>query len=123
MTDKLTIYSKMNIYYCDGMTKPTIIATSIKDLFNNAKDYLPSDKEEFKDLKENTYYDIRNNNWVDVIYRLSTECYIFTNKNSITKYLTKVCGFNKQQAEKHFTNYVIDTENNKRVFDNIINFD
>lgn len=119
MTDKLTIYSKMNVYYCDGFDKPTIIANSIKDLFNNknARDYLPTDKEEFKDLKENTYFDIKENNFVDVVYRLLTDCSIFLNESNMIEYLTNVCGFTAEQAKKHFTDYLQDTDNNKRVLE------
>lgn len=123
MTDKLTIYSKMNIYFCDGMSKPTVIANSIKDLFNNknARDYLPEETVEFKDLKEQTYYNVKNNNFVDVAYKLLTDCNIFINKSTMMEYLTKICGFTEEQAKKHFTNYINDTENNKLVleyFDN-----
>ena len=110
MTDKLTIYSKMHVYYCDGMAKPEIIANSLKDLFNSksARDYLPTDTKEFKDLKENTYFDVKNSNFVDVAYRLLTDCNIFLNKNNMIEYLTKRCGFSKEQAKKHFTDYVQD---------------
>lgn len=119
MTDKLTIYSKMHVYYCDGFDKPTIIANSIKELFNNknARDYLPTDRGEFKDLKENIYYNVRNNDFVDVVYRLLTDCSIFLNKNNMVEYLTKSCGFATEQAKKHFTDYIKDTENNKRVLE------
>lgn len=119
MTDKLTIYSKMNVYYCDGFDKPKIIANSLKDLFNNknARDCLPTDKEEFKDLKEHVYYNVRNNDFVDVAYRLLTDCSIFLNKNNMIEYLTNVCGFTAEQAKKHFTDYVQDTDNNKRVLE------
>lgn len=123
MTDKLTIYSKMNVYYCDGMDKPEIIANSLKDLFNNknARDYLPTDKEELKDLKENIYFDIKNSNFVDVAYRLLTDCSIFLNKSNMIEYLTKICGFTKEQAKKHFTDYIQDTDNNKRVLEYLNN--
>ena len=123
MTDKLTIYSKMNVYYCDGMAKPTIIANSIKDLFNNknARDYLPEETEEFKDLKENIYYNVRNNDFVDVVYRLLTDCSIFLNKSNMVEYLTKVCGFTIEQAKNHFTDCIKDTDNNKRVLEYLNN--
>lgn len=123
MTDKLTIYSKMHVYYCDGFDKPTIIANSIKELFNNknARDYLPIDKEEFKDLKEHVYYNVRTNNFVDVVYRLLTDYSIFLNKSNMIEYLAKICGFTAEQAKKHFTDYVQDTDNNKRVLDYLNN--
>lgn len=119
MTNKLTIYSKMNVYYCDGTDKPTIIANSIKDLFNNknARDYLPEETEEFKDLKESIYYNVRNNDFVDVVYRLLTDCSIFLNKSNMIEYLAKICGFTKEQAKKHFTDCIKDTDNNKRVLE------
>lgn len=117
--NKLTIYSKMNVYYCDGFDKPKIIANSIKDLFNNknARDYLPEDKEVFKELKENTYFDVRHNNLLDVAYRFLTDCTIFINKNNMIEYLTKICGFTEEQAKKYFTDYIHDTDNNKHVLD------
>lgn len=123
MTDKLTIYSKMHVYYCDGMDKPEIIANSLNDLFNNknARDYLPDETEEFKDLKENIYFDIKNNNFVDVAYRLFVDCNIFLSKNNMLEYLTKICGFTEEQAKNHFTDYVQDTNNNKRVLDYLNN--
>lgn len=123
MTDKLTIYSKMNVYYCDGMDKPTIIANSVKDLFNNkdARDFLPTDTEEFKDLKKAVYYNVRNNDFIDVVYRLLTDCSIFLNESNMIEYLTRVCGFTKEQAKKHFTDYVQDTGNNKRVLEYLNN--
>lgn len=123
MNNKLTIYSKMHVYYCDGMDKPEIIAKSLKDLFNskNARDYLPTDKEELKDLRENIYFNIKENNFVDIAYRLFVDCNIFLNKNNMIEYLTKICGFTKEQAKKHFTDCVQDTDNNKRVLDYLNN--
>lgn len=119
MTDNLTIYSKMNVYYCDGFSKPKLIANSIKDLFNaeNARDYLPTDKEEFKNLKKDIYYWFRIHDFIDVAYFLMVDYNLFINKNNMVEYLTKTCGFTNEQAKKHFTNYINDTDNNKRILE------
>lgn len=122
--DKLTIYTKMNIYYCDGINKPELIAKSLKDLFNNdnAKDCLPTDKEEFNDLKSNIYYCTRNNDLVDVDYSLSSDYNIFICKNSLLGQLTSVWGLATENAKKDFTNLFKENANNKLVWKNIAHF-
>lgn len=121
---KLTINSKMNVYYCSGMDKPKIIANSIKDLFNskNARDYLPIDNEEFKELKNNIYYFMRKNDIVDVDYVLSSDYNIFICKNSLIGQLIKLWGFSEERAKKSFTNFINDKANNKLVWQNIVDF-
>lgn len=124
MTNNLTIYSKMNVYYCDGFSKPVLIANSIKDLFNaeNARDYLPTEKEEFKDLKEHTYYNVRHNDFTDVAYSLATDCGIFITKSYLFSFLKNIWGFTEERAKKTFTDYFDENENNKLIEKNIQEF-
>lgn len=121
MTDskKLTIYTKLNVYYCNGILKPKIVANSIYDLFNNknARDYLPTNKAEFKNLKTDIYYWFKIHDFIDVAYFLIVDYNLFINTNNMIEYLTKICGFTTEQAKKHFTNYITDTDNNKRVLE------
>lgn len=119
---KLTIYSKMNVYYCNGSNKPIIIANSIRDLFNNenAKKFLPKNTKEFKKLKKSIYFYVSDENLVSVDYKLSFKYNIFICKNSLLSQLMEFWGFSEQEAKEHFTNYITENDNNKRIWENIV---
>lgn len=119
--NKLTIYTKINIYYCNGMDKPVIIANSLYDLFNNdnAKKFLPTNTEEFKDLKKSIYFYVKDKNIISIDYKLGLKYNIFICKNSLLSQLMELWGYSEEQAKKSFTNFINDKANNKLVWKKI----
>lgn len=119
--NKLTIYTKINVYYCNGVDKPKIIANSLYDLFNNAnaKKFLPTNKEEFKDLKQSIYFYVKDKNIISIDYKLGLKYNIFICKNSLLSQLMELWGYSEEQAKKTFTNFITDNDNNKLVWEKI----
>lgn len=95
----------LNIYYCDGLGNAEVVAHSFRELFTSrlTRGYLPIDDDEYKDLKQEVYWFVNNQSFIDIASVLQ-DYNLYISVNSMRNHLRKTGKLDEDTIQKLLAN-------------------